>query len=291
VPQSSIERFGIALDAAVAWIRRYNGRVDASRLNQYRRTVEEIVGDPTKQARSDDPTFKRALEALLAGGELHFIHKYLASSDDPALRQKISDFAKGPYFQNDEDPTRSTNLARNTGFELYFAAQLMRAGYQVDVGRNADIEIVDPKVYIECKRPQTSGKIQANLCKARQQLLGGRLQMDAPKVIALSVGKVLGGERELIYHGTPEELDEAIDADLRRFRKRFEPVWHDPSYAHISAIWLHYVRVVVLTNPIAFARRAYDRVIVLQANATTEQRQLIEAVGGAVTASDQIEEF
>lgn len=289
--QSSIERFGIALQAAVEWIRQYNDRVDASRLNQYLQTVQEIVADPEKQARTDDPDFSRALEALLAGGELHFIHKYLSAANGPNLSQKICDFAKGPYFQHDENPAKSTNLARNTGFELYFAAQLMRAGYKVEVGRGADVELVDSGVMFECKRPQSVGKVEANLAKARNQLKrhGGR--DGAPQVIALSVGKVLGAERELFYHGTPAQLDGQIDADLCRFRTRFEHVWRDRSFAHIAAIWLHYVRIVVLLNPTAFARRAHDRVIVLQTNAASGQREYLEAVVGAVAATDQIEEF
>lgn len=290
--QSSVEGFGLALAKAVDWIRGYNSRVDATRLSQYLKTIQEIVAAPDLKARFDDPTFQRALEALLAGGELHFIHRYLAASQDADLQQKIRDFAKGPYFQQDEDAANSSNLARNTGFELYFAAQLMRAGFAVTVGRGTDVQVDAPLVHFECKRPQSIGKIETNLRKARNQLHNRHRGGNAPTVIALSVGKVLEGPRDLIYPGTAAELDDAIDADLRRFKERFERIWRESSFGGISAIWLHYARIVVLTNPTTFARRAYDRIIVLGAGgANHAHKATLEAVAAAVVRSDQIEEF
>lgn len=108
--------------------RQYNDRVDVSRVSQSMQAVQEMVADPEKQPRKDYSAFSNTVDTHLADGEHHFINKYQAAVDGSELRQKISDCAKAPCFQRDENPAGTTKLKRCTGFELRLTAQTMRAG-------------------------------------------------------------------------------------------------------------------------------------------------------------------
>lgn len=261
---SGIKRFTEQLQAAVDWMEAMGVRTESTRFTQYLVQLRDVISDPERVARTDDPQFELILEAFDSGAELVSVHREFRTIQSDEFIARLSAFAKGTYLQRDEDPKTSSNRARNQGFELYFGAQLSKAGFSVEFPGTSDLQLASPLYRFECKRPQSEKKLKANLKDARNQL--GRLSDSdqSINVIALSVGKLVHGGSKFLHVGSQEQLNATIDEMLARLRDKNQATWRQESFSHVAGIWLHYSGMVAFSKGPMFARGTYDRVIVLE---------------------------
>jgi hypothetical protein len=91
--------------------------------------------------------------SLAEATELVDTFENLRGLDCGILREKLSTALDGPYRMKDE--TRTSNIARNTMFEMHVASRLMMRGVDVRLTSTADLScpIGGCMIYVQCKRP------------------------------------------------------------------------------------------------------------------------------------------
>lgn len=110
------------------------------------------------------------LWSLVEATELGDIYCSLPMMSARTLREKFGAILEGPF--NPQQETAASNLARNTVFELHLAGWLSHKGIPTRICHNPDIscEMADRLLFIQCKRPFSRRKIEANIKRASKQL-------------------------------------------------------------------------------------------------------------------------
>lgn len=264
--------FVAKLKSAYGWLQGLGISVEGTRFSQYFAQLEEVVSTPDLEARTDDPNFQSILEAFDSGGELLVIERDLAQYDSPELRRRLSAFVKGSYLQSEERPDTSSNLARNYGFELIFAAQLVRAKFTPVLPEIGDLRTNSPDIRFECKRTKSERKFERALKDARDQLAELENANESINVIALSVGKSLHGGTPFLHGDDHRDVHSTFRASIDDLIRRYERIWQAQSFGHVGGIWLHYSGSAVFTKLNALVRASYNRVIV-RPNSRLKERE------------------
>jgi len=261
---SGIARFADRLQKAVAWMDNLGIRVGTTRFAQYLKQLRDVISDPGRMARTDDPQFELILEAFDSGAELIYIHREFTDNITDEFLARLKAFAKGTYLQRKENPSTSSNRARNHGFELYFGAQLARAGFNVEFPKTSDLQLPSPLFRFECKRPQSLAGFEAGLKDARDQLGRCPDKDESINVIAISVGKLLHQGSKFLHVGNESQLSGTIDVMLANLRNEKQHVWRNESFAHVLGVGFHYSDWVAVSSVPAVLRGTYGRIIVLE---------------------------
>ncbi len=288
---SGIARFTGQLKAAVSWLEGLGIRVESTRFTRYLKELHDVLSDSERVARKDDPQFELILEAFDSGAELVYIHREFHNKQSDEFLLRLREFAKGTYLQREESPRASSNRSRNHGFELYFGAQLSKAGFGVEFSDTADLQLASPLFRFECKRPQSAGKVEANLKAARDQLGRPVDRDESVNVIALSVGKSLHGGSKFLHVGSEVQLSTAIDRMLVDLIKRNQHIWRGESFAHVAGVWLHYSGMVAFSRVPAFVRGTYDRIIVLENGRSREDVTALNVLAHEIEKNSGFDEF
>lgn len=259
--ETNIIGFTDLLRDAIDWLRSLGIRVEGTRFTQYVKQLQEIVDIPGLQARTDDPRFELVLEALDSGGELLVIQRDLAQYDSPELRRRLAAFVKGPYLQREELVNTSSNQARNLGFELVFAAQLVKAKFTPVLPETGDLRTESPSILFECKRLQREGKTEKALKDARDQLRSTNADTPSFNVIALSIGKLLHKGEKFLHGADHNEVHRKLRGMVAGFVRKHERIWRAESFSHVAGIWLHYSGSAAFTQLNALVRASYNTVV------------------------------
>lgn len=288
---SGITRFTGQLQDAVSWMEGLGIQVESTRFDLYLKELRDVLSDSERVARTDDPQFELILEAVDSGAELVFIHREFRDNQSGEFLQRLREFAKGTYLQREESPRASSNRARNHGFELYFGAQLSRAGFGVEFPDTSDLQLANPLFRFECKRPQSEGKLEANLKDARDQLGRPVDCCESINVIALSVGKLMHGGSKFLHAGSEAQLSATIDRMLVDLRNRNQHIWLGESFAHVSGVWFHYSGMVAFSKVPAFVRGTYNRIIVLENGRPAEHVAALNVLAHEIEKNNGFDEF
>lgn len=259
---ANIIGFVAKLRSAIEWLQSLGVSVEGTRFSQYITQLDDAVSTPGLEARDDAPNFPSILEAFDSGSELLVIKRDLAQINSQELRSRLDAFVKGPYLQSEERPETGSNRARNYGFELIFAAQLVRAKFTPILPEIGDLRTKYPDIRFECKRPQSERKFNRALKDARDQLLELDNARESINVIALSVGKSLHGGTPFLHGGDHQDVHRAFRESIDNLVRRHEHVWQTQSFAHVGGIWLHYSGAAAFSKLNALVRASYNRVIV-----------------------------
>jgi hypothetical protein len=185
--------------------------VEASRFNEYheriQRLCEIIQNYPSERLPQeiDKELTSENLEYVLSLTEsLQFVSavSFLKTCEPKVIRRKIAAVLRGPVLPNDED--ENSNEARNTLFELNFAAKLRKAGLDASPGMDADIDctIGGKHLLIECKRPFKEHDIGKQIKKAGKQIKA-RLKtypLGSRGIVAISLSKTMNpGDKFFVY--------------------------------------------------------------------------------------------
>jgi hypothetical protein len=175
---------------------------------------------------------------------LEFAEAYAALRDyDPGpLRQKLQDALCGPVEPFAE--TSSTNLGRNTMFELSLAGRLRSKGIAVHSLTNPDIlcEIGQASLYIQCKRPFAEAGISRNISSARRQLTRDLIVSGsslARGLVAISISRVLNPGDKLLVARTEGEVALSLADEAESLGQRHSHLWKRISDKRIVGILFH----------------------------------------------------
>jgi hypothetical protein len=110
------------------------------------------------------------LWSLVEATELADIYCSLPLMSARTLREKFRAVLEGPF--NPRQETVASNLARNTVFELHLAGWLSHKGIPTRICHNPDVScnIAERLLLIQCKRPFSRRKVEANIKRACKQL-------------------------------------------------------------------------------------------------------------------------
>jgi hypothetical protein len=174
--------------------------------------------------------------ALFEINELIEIHRRLAGTYDVHLIRHVQTVSRGPINYVDENPATSSNAARNIAFELAVMAKLASVGIPLDFSIPIDVacDFGGRSLLFECKRPQSTEKVETNVRKAFAQLEEKYRTSQRYRhrgIIALDVTKLINPEFMLYSQadevGLSEGLGHLVD-DIVRTHERLWQRGRDP---------------------------------------------------------------
>jgi hypothetical protein len=180
-----------------------------------------------------------------------------------ALRQQRCDIPDdvmqkaldGPADPVDESGT--SNVGRNTMFEIALAGRFARAGLHPTLGQEPDIhlEFNDRDIFIQCKRAFSANAVPRLLKDAARQLRRDLGKSFSPRdcgIIAISVSRLFNpGDKLLAVHDEGgirdklhAEIDGLIRANIKHYRDVKEPkiagvLYHLSTPAYLEGIQMY----------------------------------------------------
>lgn len=161
----------------------------------------------------------KTLWALVESSEFADIYHAMSTYSPRLLAEKFKLILKGPEHPNDE--TESTNLARNTAFELSLASRLQSQGFEISLPHNPDIicKLQDSEVFIQCKRPFYTHNIRRNITRAAQQLtcdLDSASGRNVRGVIAVSISRVANSRSQLFRGASRKDISAGLTSEIQK---------------------------------------------------------------------------
>jgi hypothetical protein len=238
---SSTETFGTLatrFEATVAELKAHGVRISNTRIDRYRRHLQDLIAQSESGALQADwlklPADERVTRTVKALSTLYELSEIDALSRDwnPAQRVELFDalrkVASGPDGYADERP--GSTFPRDSLFELQTARVFAAAGLTFAHLPPADLAIyvAGRPVVIECKRPQTEAGILRKLREGFKQVRkrvteqrGFRVQ----GIVALDLSKAINPsfdqlhiEKESIGMLVTRIVDEAADMIANELR-------------------------------------------------------------------------
>lgn len=172
--------------------------------------------------------------------ELDWITKPLMKTKPPGYESKLKEIFGGADFS-----VFDTNAkARNTQFELKVAQYFSGEDVGVDFSTETDV-IMDFgkfKLYIECKRIESEGKLQKNILEAKDQLLrrmpSGFLSKPSYGLIAIDVTNVLVPKGDVIFCNYRDELKDFLMTKLQTLTDRIK--YFNRIFSHKKILGIHF---------------------------------------------------
>lgn len=173
------------------------------------------------------------------------IYRNLSKFDKNHLpKRKIKDSLLGPFLKKDEVGNKGDNHARNILFELEMASLLLGSKIEVEGFEDVKFKFNSYKFYIECKRPLSNNSVKDNMDKAYNQL-NNRLKDEKDRgIIAISLDKVIGKEKNIISKILLAKNKSALlyrEANLvDNFAREHQNIWHNFNHPNIIGIFLRF---------------------------------------------------
>lgn len=222
------------MDSAVAWLSDLGYSYVDGRLGTYKKHIDEIAEYNisgklgTLLYRKD---YFELANSVFEANEFVKIYDSLHKHESDVFNNKLKSFIKGPVSYVKEDPKTSSNLARNIAFELLIAAEMSRAGYEIEFNDKYDIGFIvnGKRIVIECKRPQYEHQINSNIKGALKQLLKRYNGPNERGLIAISLSRAYNPKFNSVTVNIPEEISIALRYIIDDFIKKFFKKWQNPS--------------------------------------------------------------
>lgn len=166
------------------------------------------------------------------------------SSEHPELvKQKVKDALKGSSYPNSE--STSSNIGRNTIFELNLATRLMAKNIPVRLNKNPDIlcSINGRDIFIQCKRPFWEKNIPLNISRAKFQLTRDLNQAETSSrgIIAISISRLLN-KGDMLFVGRDEaHMLERLTDDVESLGNKYKRTWSKIIDTRIIEILFHII--------------------------------------------------
>ena len=159
------------------------------------------------------------------------------------VKQKMKDALKGQADPNSE--STSSNLGRNTIFELNLATRLMVKNIPVKLNKNPDIlcSINGRDIFIECKRPFWEKNIPVNISRATFQLTCGLNQAGTSSrgIIAISISRLLNKGDKLFIGSDEADMLERLADHVQSLGNKYKRTWDNIVDTRIIGILFHVI--------------------------------------------------
>lgn len=220
--------------SALEWMQNIGVNLGAGRTSHYQNIVSNWTGSyRTASIVDGERIFPSFVSSML---EIHdFVSVYKAFKDVPAAElggivAKLNKAVNGPIYLEQETPTSAT--ARNFLFEALVAARLHApakgASAILDAPSDTGVLFGGNKIWIECKRVTSEGKIEKNTRKASSQLeevFKKKTGSGHRGIVALDVSKILNPGDRIYIRENDAHLLKSIDSLMNDLIERFAPVW------------------------------------------------------------------
>jgi hypothetical protein len=183
---------------------------------------------------------------VVEGWQLASIFEGISDYDPKILKKQLLKALRGPRTPIDE--STSSNVGRNTLFELLLGAQFRRAGANITIGQEADLRLDynEARLYVECKRPLFAHSIPANVARARHQLQyrfkserrTNRRVGELGGLVAISISKALNsGEKWFVVDD--ENGLQSLGNDIARIRRLYPDDHNSQGDHRLIGIFYH----------------------------------------------------
>ena len=239
---------------AVEWLARQGFDYSKTRIGFYERTIKELVNTYQTASREKlNGAFPKHAKAIYEIFDLIAIHQGLSRLSDAAVPPLLKKYLGGPETYSDENTTTSSNLGRNTAFQLLVAARLSDANLVPRLEEPSDIgfPFEGYSIFVECKRPQEKSGIRASIKGARHQLkrrLDSRASPSKAGMIALDFSKIFNPKLHLLFKETPGELKTWLDAITNSFLAENVSLWQKPQKTKILGVLTHFSLMAVVVD-------------------------------------------
>lgn len=220
--------------SALEWMQKIGVTLGAGRTSNYQSIVRYWAGSyRTASLEEGKRIFPSFVSSML---EIHdFVSVYKAFKDVPAAQlgsivAKLNKAVNGPINLEQETPASAT--ARNFIFEALVAARLhaptQGASAILDAPSDTGVLFGGKKIWIECKRVTSEGKIEKNARKASSQLeevFKKKTGSSHRGIVALDVSKILNPGDRIYVRENDVHLLQSIDRLMNDLIVRFAPVW------------------------------------------------------------------
>lgn len=226
----SFDQLEIDLLKAIEFLKSYDLEINSTRIDKYKKDLKEFIyvyRSKNFNKLKDSYFQQRMADSLIESSEWIRIAKGLRGIEDSSLKSKLKQFVEGPKVTSNEN--MNSSISRNIGFELLIASHFYVAGYEIDLSSDCDIIVKDNSklIFIECKRPSSKIKLIKRVRDAYNQLSERfKLTNENPYgIIAISIGKTLNPDQNIITAKDTNELDKIMQYNLMRFFKIIKPVY------------------------------------------------------------------
>jgi len=239
---------------SVEWLSDQGFEHSKSRMGFYERTIKELVKTYKTESRETlNGAFPKYVNTIYEIFDLITIYRGLSKIRDDELSDLLERFLGGPVSYPDENPSTSSNLGRNTAFQLIVAAKLSDANLEPKLEEPSDIgfQFEEYYIFVECKRLQAAKKIESNIKDGRRQLkmrLNAKTSHLCGGIIALDFTKTLNPEFLLLVEDTPEELKSRLDDITNSFIASNLSVWRKPQKSRILGVLTHFSLMAVVED-------------------------------------------
>ncbi len=183
-----------------------------SRWGGYAAILEEVASLNPETAvafRKADQKQRLLFEAAGQVFQLDLASRLWTKIDRKLVRRSLEQVRNGSAL-----PGRGDDKARNILLELVAAASLADIGFHADLTDDEeDVRLVHDvigRVAVECKRPSSLGALEANLKRARAQLVTRLANGAAYGIPIIGMDRIAGLSGALMKATTTEELDKAL---------------------------------------------------------------------------------
>ena len=239
------------LDRAVDFCSRLGVGLRTSRFSKYRHRIAELIECIEKGPdRLPRPHYEYVVP-LCESAEFGEAIECLQKTDSRELKKKIKAAVKGPFYPIDENNV--SNLARNTLFELNFAARIKRSGFQPLLGDRPDLScrIGLKELLFECKRPFKMDNVRTSIGDAAGQIRAGLLTrgLRSRGAICISLSKALNPGDKYISAQNEASLRRGLQRQVLRVGTSELSNWRRHYRGDIIAVYFHTIAVAFVREP------------------------------------------
>lgn len=220
--------------SALEWMRKIGVNLGAGRTSNYQSIVSYWTESyRTASLEEGKKIFPSFVSSML---EIHdFVSVYKAFKEVPAAKlgsivAKLNKAVSGLINLKEETPASAT--ARNFLFEALVAARLHApargASAILDAPSDTGVLFGGSKIWVECKRVTSEGKIEKNVRKASSQLeevFKKKAGSGHRGMVALDVSKILNPGDRIYVRENDAHLLQSVDRLMNDLIERFAPVW------------------------------------------------------------------
>ncbi len=234
IPTETYEAVFDEYSAAMRWMAGLGIKLNPGRTSHYEKVVGQWKG-AYKTATADEgrqifPDFVSSMFEVF-----DFVSIYKAFEGVPAhqltsIIGKLQKGVNGPI--NAEDETPDSTSARNFLFEAAVAAKAHCPDKGIeailDAKSDTGISLNGKKLWVECKRVTTVGRLESNARKASSQLetiLAGEVGSGHRGIVALDVSKILNRGDSIFVTRNDSELLASVNRIMDQFIEEHSHIW------------------------------------------------------------------
>jgi len=234
VPTESYEKIFQNYSDALQWMESIGVSLGSGRTRHYKKIVEhwkDIYKIATeKERKSIFPDFISSIFEIYDFIAIHNAFRDIPKAQLSHIAAKLQKGVNGPINAAEETPKSTT--ARNFLFEATLAAKAHRPDHDIetilDSKSDTGIRIDKKKLWVECKRVTTIGKIESNVKKASKQLesvIKKQIGSGHRGIVALEVTKILNADDMIYVSDNDLKLVAFANQLMDEFIRKYSGIW------------------------------------------------------------------